>query len=341
MFLENGELPMKNPKIKETDKGVAVIIGALLLMVIIVSLSSTYLLWYIPSNGAKQDTLYQENELQAMTSLQEKMNDSSLLNSGLGVHITQSFPLGISGSPPFEGPTSTSITYDNSTQTYMSMLYGNYTLSVYNNSKEYSIIYPFNYISVGTLSLIGNTPYVTKYSFIMQDSMPIEYSPANNISIPITKFPLFLSGKQGSINLTASIFNVTGPNESDSGYSSNIFTTELSSLNSSSLYVGDNITVSSRNGGYTTVIRNITLDNLNYSVYSAYIGGMNYSLGQSYNHSIVPSLNVPNVPYDWQFSNYDQIHVKMEDRFLQLQLYGKLYLNSISISYLGLNIITL
>ena len=332
---------MKNPRLKDADKGVAVIIGALLLMVIVVSLSSTYLLWYIPSNGAKQDTLYQGNELQSLVALQEKMNDSDLLSTGLGEHVTQSFPLGISGSPPFEGPTSTSIIYDNTTQTYLSMLYGNYTLEVYNNSHTHSIIYPFDYVSIGTVSLIGNTAYVTRYSFIMQDSLVIEYSQTNNISMPITKFPIYMTGKSSSINLTTSIFNVTGTTESDSGYSSNIFTTELSSLNSTSVYVNDNITISSPNGGYSAVVKKITLDNLNYSVHSDYIGAMNYSLGQSFNNSIVPSFKVPNVAYEWQFSSYHQVHVIVKNTLIRVELEGKLNLNSLSISDLSFSIITL
>ena len=332
---------MKSPKNKTADQGVAVIIGALLLMVIIVSLSSTYLLWYIPANGAKQDTLYQGNELQSIVSLQEKMNNSDLLSAGLGEHVTQSFPLGISGSPPFQGPTSTSIIYDNSTQTYVSMLYGNYTLEVYNNSHTHSIIYPFDYVSIGTVSLVGNTAYVTSYSFVMQDSMVIEYSQTNNISMPITKFPLYMTGKSSSINLTTSIFNVTGTTESDSGYSSNIFTTELSALNSPSIYVNDNITISSPNGGYSAVVKKITLDNLNYSVYSDYIGAINYSLGQCYNNSIVPSFNVPNAVYNWQFSNYHEMHVIVKNSFLRLELDRELNLNSLSIFYLSFSIVTL
>lgn len=95
------------PVIRE-DKGVSEIIGAILLFAIASVLLTSFILWYVPSTGTNNDISYQGSTQSAFSSLDSKMlNPSVTPGSGL----SQSFPLGISGTPPFTPSQSTNLYY--------------------------------------------------------------------------------------------------------------------------------------------------------------------------------------------------------------------------------------
>ncbi|EQB68638.1 MAG: hypothetical protein AMDU5_GPLC00010G0178 [Thermoplasmatales archaeon Gpl] len=97
------------PVIKE-DKAVSEIIGAILLFAIASVLLTSFILWYVPSTGTNNDLSYQSSTQNAFSSLDSKMINPSVTP---GSGISQSFSLGISGTPPFTPSQSTNLYYSN------------------------------------------------------------------------------------------------------------------------------------------------------------------------------------------------------------------------------------
>lgn len=107
------------------DSAVAVVIGAVLLVAILVSLLTSFLLWYIPSTGTANDISALNQQESSLVHLSEEMSSA---NMHIGSTVTGSVPLGIKGSPPFSQGVSSSITYDNSTNYFSG--YMNYSYNV-------------------------------------------------------------------------------------------------------------------------------------------------------------------------------------------------------------------
>ncbi|MGP6207974.1 hypothetical protein ACNF42_08115 [Cuniculiplasma sp. SKW3] len=95
-------------EVYKEDSAVSEIIGAILLFAIASVLLTSFILWYVPSTGTNNDIAYQSSTQQSFSSLDSKMQSSSFVP---GKAISQSFPLGISGTPPFTPTQSTNLHY--------------------------------------------------------------------------------------------------------------------------------------------------------------------------------------------------------------------------------------
>jgi hypothetical protein len=95
-------------EVYKEDSAVSEIIGAILLFAIASVLLTSFILWYVPSTGTNNDIKYQSSTQQSFSSLDSKMQSSSFVP---GKSISQSFPLGISGTPPFTPTESTNLHY--------------------------------------------------------------------------------------------------------------------------------------------------------------------------------------------------------------------------------------
>jgi hypothetical protein len=95
-------------EVYKEDSAVSEIIGAILLFAIASVLLTSFILWYVPSTGTNNDIKYQSSTQQSFSSLDSKMQSSSFVS---GKSISQSFPLGISGTPPFTPTESTNLHY--------------------------------------------------------------------------------------------------------------------------------------------------------------------------------------------------------------------------------------
>ena len=108
------------------DSAVSEIIGALLLFAIGTTVLTGFILWYVPSTGTTNDQGYQSATQSAFTTLDSKMLAPSLAP---GSAVSQSFPLGVSGAPPFSSPSDSSICYSNN---FSAAMKENYSLNYYN-----------------------------------------------------------------------------------------------------------------------------------------------------------------------------------------------------------------
>lgn len=100
--------PSAMKDVRKSDNAVSEIIGAILLFAIASVLLTSFILWYVPSTGTNNDLSYQGGTQNSFSSLDSKMLSSSLTP---GSAISQSFPLGISGTPPFTPTQSTNLHY--------------------------------------------------------------------------------------------------------------------------------------------------------------------------------------------------------------------------------------
>ncbi len=112
------------------DRSVGVVIGALLLTVIMFSLLSAYILYYVP-------TAAQENAISSVTSQE---NGYISLSQGMyspgypGYSLSQSMPLGYGGIPPFSQPTSTSISYTSNSSIFSASLNYSFNITLTNST---------------------------------------------------------------------------------------------------------------------------------------------------------------------------------------------------------------
>jgi hypothetical protein len=121
-------------KVHKEDRAVSEIIGAILLFAIASVLLSSFILWYVPSTGTNNDLSYQGRTQSSFLSLDSKITAS---NMKVGDSLSQTFPLGIGGTPPFIPDKSTNLYYSNNFKTNLSYaLQINYTHST--NNKELS-----------------------------------------------------------------------------------------------------------------------------------------------------------------------------------------------------------
>ena len=108
------------------DSAVSEIIGALLLFAIGTTVLTGFILWYVPSTGMTNDQGYQSATQSAFTTLDSKILSPSLAP---GSAVSQSFPLGVSGAPPFSSPTDSSLCYSND---FSASMNEKFNLSYYN-----------------------------------------------------------------------------------------------------------------------------------------------------------------------------------------------------------------
>ncbi len=118
--------------VRKPEKAVSEIIGAILLFAIASVLLTSFILWYVPSTGTNNDLTYQGSTQSAFSSLDSKLLDPS---NTPGSSISQSFPIGISGTPPFTPTQSTNLYYSNNFNASLSYkLKVNYTNVVTNKT---------------------------------------------------------------------------------------------------------------------------------------------------------------------------------------------------------------
>jgi hypothetical protein len=153
------------------DKAVSEIIGAILLFAIASVLLTSFILWYVPSTGTNNDISYQSGTQNAFSSLDSKILSSSLTP---GSSVSQSFPVGISGTPPFTPSQSTNLHYSNNFNATL-----NYNMEVnYTNlitTKAVSIAASAN---ASTSNIINNNYVDSKFSYAVnfqEKGLPIGY----------------------------------------------------------------------------------------------------------------------------------------------------------------------
>ncbi|MHB1440687.1 MAG: hypothetical protein ACYCSO_06625 [Cuniculiplasma sp.] len=145
------------PVVKE-DRAVSEIIGAILLFAIATVLLTSFILWYVPSTGTNNDISYQSSTQKAFSSLDSKILNPSLTAGG---SISQSFPLGVSGTPPFTPSQSTNLYYSNNFKANL-----NYSMDVnYSNVVTKKIVNVAACANASSSNIINNNYVSSQFKF--------------------------------------------------------------------------------------------------------------------------------------------------------------------------------
>ncbi len=292
---------------RESDGAVAVVIGALLTFIIVVTLVGTYVLWYVPSNGDQLDTQYLNDTENSFLRMQDLIGNSS---PTLGEFITQSFQLGVAGTPPFSSSTDSSISYANDTS-YDTSLNFSLAVNVTYSNVHTTIVLNEHYNASGLISLDTNTPFVPSSNFYFQDDTIIMQQAGSNYSQIIGHLPLTIASNSSGLLLHAPDFTIYGDNTSLGTYGTTLLTMQFSRAGTSEpryntyFFTGQNVTVLNQTGGYTTaIVNNITLKSFYYNITSPQVLAWNTSLTSVYNRNGEATGN-SGAGITWNFSNFN------------------------------------
>lgn len=326
-----------HPITKDRDDSVAVVIGTLLTFVIVVSLVSAFILWYIPSNGQSNDLKFVAETENSFVQLQNELGNGTAYPNQF---VVQSFPIGIQGTPPFSGNSNTLIQYINSTAYRINMSYNMYVTFSYGGSQH---VYNFHKSSnsSGVIETFTSTPFITPEKFCFTgDTISVRQS-GSNYSQFVGTLPLsFYKNSTGRV-LQASEFGVYGKNTSFGGYGATIVTLQYSMVNENDYFDGENVTIYNPDiGGYTpAVVTNITLTSFHTNITSPAASSWNSTLEERY--GLQTSITSNNkVGVKWMFSQFP-LEAGYKNQTFSISNTGVIYLYSVNLNEFNLNLLEL
>lgn len=268
----------KSPARNSQDRAVAEVIGTILIFAIVISLLTTFVMWYIPDVSTSNEQNYQAASETSMISIASSLSDTSFVSGS-----TVSFPvsIGIKGVSPFSGPSDTSLNFDpHGFSSYMNI---SYTVN-YTNSTGIKHNYTVNAseYSSGTIFSSGNTQFVNPVDFLIQDGYLLADYGVTQPASGYGPVPFNAVNNSGSVSISVSSVNIVGPTSSTSGFGSTIL--ELLTENSSYIHFSQN-GISAVNGTISYV-NSIDLNSLNYTVQTPFVSAWNFSLYSQYNSTV-------------------------------------------------------
>lgn len=99
---------MKKPRLmKKGDHGVSEIIGTLFVFSIVVTISGSFILWYVPYASGLNETQFEVSTKQALSGFSNQLTATDIQNNSI---VHQNIPMGIQGAF-FNNPTSSTLSY--------------------------------------------------------------------------------------------------------------------------------------------------------------------------------------------------------------------------------------
>jgi hypothetical protein len=286
---------------RESDGAVAVVIGALLTFIIVVTLVGTYVLWYVPSNGDQLDIQYLSNTENSFLRMQDQVGNSTPFP---GEFVTQNFMLGVAGTPPFSGSTDSAMGYSNDSS-YRTALNYSLVVNVTYSHVNRSIVLNINFNGTGLISLTTDTPFIPSMGFYYQNDVIATEQEGTNYSQILGNLPFSVAANSSGLLLHASEFSVSGNNTTVGGYGSSLLTMQFSKTNQSDFFKGENVTVSNQTGGFTSaIVDNMSLRSFNYSITSPLVSSWNTTLSSLYAGSGTSHGN-ESTGITWNFSKFN------------------------------------
>ncbi|MGC8608764.1 MAG: hypothetical protein ACP5UV_02710 [Thermoplasmata archaeon] len=223
------------------DSSVSEIIGAVLLFVIVISLITMYMTWYVPLSDRNAQQEYYELESSSFSMISSDMVN---LNS-----FSEKVPMGIHG--PIGNQYSTSLVFTN--DTFDASLFFNVTVETDNGSGTFNNTIHGKFMAFGSIVAFASTSFLSREEFKIADGV-VSINDLFNSFIPlsianhsVSFYMVNLSGQSGAVSSYSS--------GDIQGYSS--YTSLISEA------VNNTVTGISSSG---KVIK-ITLDSANYSIY--------------------------------------------------------------------------
>lgn len=168
--------------IRKDDKAVATVIGALLLTALAITFFTAYTLWYVPTTTTNNIGTVLSSQSAAYDSLSEKMQ----ANVNPGELITQSFPLGYGGAPPFSQASDSTLSFLNSSSILKGSLSYSMNLTLKNTTLPASG--DFNPVAIENITINApkNEPSQYQQQLIVDSNTYKDYEAGNLQNIVFT-----------------------------------------------------------------------------------------------------------------------------------------------------------
>lgn len=326
---------MQNPEYSKTDKkkdaAVAVVIGSILLLVIASTVLSSYLLWFIPYNESQNTLSFYDSSQNSFLQLQTKLNNTEQLTNA---YLTQSFPLGISGTPPFTQGSDTSLMFLGSNSFRETL---NYSVTINQTGGNQNIIN--NLSAGGEIGTNLTNSYVNPEGFWLQGNAFVTSFPASGYATLSGTLPIYASNNAGALSLGISAYNLNSANTSKSGTGSTLLSMQYKVNRIVDYTQYQNITTDNLTNPFVE-IRSITLNSLSFSIYSLYYKAWNRSLYQTFGGGAV---TVSGYNSTWDFSQLPlMVTVNSVLHSLTVSLIpGPTVFRSLNLNYYSLDVLSL
>ncbi len=281
---------------KREDKGVAEIVGAILLFAVVISIFTSFMVWYIPAQTTNNEVHYEQQTKSSMGDLISQIHDGT---TTAGSTISQSIALGISGVAIFSSPQDTQFSILPDSTSFNASLSFHTLLNVTSSSGSLSTKY-FNesYVVSGILVSNGNTEYITAINYAVEDGALFQNYGGSEPSNSLGPMPIGIVNNSGQYGLSLSIYGITGQSVTYSSTQDQVVNLHVDSSQSYSYVNGSTASL----GGQQYTVNRITLENLNYTINGTLINAWNYALFTQFNntspgYSAVTSLN------SWEFTS--------------------------------------
>ncbi len=205
------------------DSAVAVVIGSILLLVIASTVLSSYLLWYIPYNESQNALSFYDSTQNSFLQLQTKLNTTEQLTDA---YVTQNFPLGIGGTPPFTQGSDTSLSYLGA-KAFTETLSYNVTVSQTGGNQVIKRVFTAS----GEIGTNVSHSYANPQGFWLQGNSFIISNPSGGYAYLSGSLPIYGSNISGALSLGISIYNFNSTNTSTSGSGSTLLSMQYKSVN--------------------------------------------------------------------------------------------------------------
>lgn len=313
------------------DSAVAEIIGVVLIFAIVITLFTTFILWYVPATGTMNEQHYEVQNQNAFYSMADGLSDTGVSQ---GKSVSYSFSLGVQGVPPFSPSNPSSISFSTAYDNFSaSMSYGvtvtytpsSGTLHYYNLTESYN--------ATGVFKSNVDTQFTTPTYFDLQDGFLIQTQGNSNPPLGIGPLPISLNNTTaGGITLGSSLLNFSGPSSTVSSVGSSMVSLYYNKVNSTSFTVGKPALVN----GTSATINSITVNSFKYQLNGKYSSQWDYSFFHSYNSSSASFNSISGIG-SWNFTSLPFL-AKVSGDTLDITSTSAVSVSSVDFSYMQLNV---
>lgn len=311
--------------LKKEDNGVAEVIGAILLFAVLITLFTSFMVWYIPAQSTANETHYEVQNKAAMGNLVSDLHSSSV---SAGSTVSATVPLGISGVSIFSQAQDTQFSILPQSSAFNASLSISLLLNLTGSSGNTSHYLNLSYKIGGAMATSSNTQYITAINYLIEDGSLFQVYGNNQPSNNLGPLPLGISGNSGGYSISLLAVGLSGSSEIFSSTGSQVVNL-LANVSSVHDLINGSSTILS---GTTYTIDNISLNSLNYTFNGTMTNAWNYAFYSQYNNSRAPYSTVISQSA-WNFANTPLI-TRASNTTFSITSSGNMPLNSFSSQYL-------
>lgn len=309
------------------DKSVSEIIGTILIFAILISLFTTFVLWYVPAMGTSNEQSYQVNVENAFGGLTADLHGQQAVSGNV---ISSSIPLGIKGVPPFSPSTDTYLSFSADKSVFSAQMSYEMNVTYFDPSTSLfgNLTINDSYVGGGEISSYGATQFITPLSLIIQDGALVQSEGQVSNSVVKGPIPVSINNVSGSLHLSATLFNETGPSTTTSEIGYTLLQLSYGNVSSVDYSVGSEVLI----GNHLVNVTAITLTAFKYSISTLYYNAWNFSIYKQFVNDSAVFNNVQNTS-QYAFNSLPFAANISKNSVLMSNDISKISLQSVSISY--------